>query len=66
MIKTRIAVVAVALSFVGATACFAANAHIGTWKANEAKSKPVPGMGKTNTVIAPKEGSIAGDGRWRR
>ena len=51
MIKTRIAVVAVALSFVGATACFAGNAHIGTWKANEAKSKQAPGMGKTNTVV---------------
>ena len=40
-----------ALSFVGATACFAANAHVGTWKANEAKSKPAPGIGKTNTVM---------------
>ena len=50
MIKTRIAVVAVALSFVGATACFAANAHLGTWKANAAKSKFAPGMGKTSTV----------------
>jgi hypothetical protein len=34
MIKTRIAVVAVALSFAAATACFAANPHIGTWKLN--------------------------------
>src|SRR6266576_2223555 len=50
MMKSRIAVVAVALSFVGATACFAANAYVGTWKANEAKSKFGPGMGKTNTV----------------
>ena len=50
MIKTRIAVVAVAVSFVAATACFAANAHVGTWKVNEAKSKFAPGMGKTNTV----------------
>ena len=51
MMKIRIAAVAVALSFVGATACFAANAHVGTWKANEAKSKVAPGMGKTNTVV---------------
>lgn len=51
MMKTRIAAVAAALSFVGATACFAANAHVGTWKANEAKSKVAPGMGKTNTVV---------------
>jgi hypothetical protein len=51
MMKTRIAAVAVALSFVAATACFAANAHVGTWKANEAKSKFAPGLGKTNTVM---------------
>ncbi len=50
MIKTRIAVVAVALSFAAATACFAANPHMGTWKLNEAKSKLVPGMGKNTTV----------------
>ena len=51
MIKTRIVAVAVAFSFVAATACFGANAHVGTWKANEAKSKPAPGGGKTNTVV---------------
>ena len=50
MIKTRIAVVAVALSFTAATACFAANPQMGTWKLNEAKSKLVPGMGKNTTV----------------
>ena len=50
MINTRIAVVTVALLFVAATACFAANPYIGTWKLNEAKSKLVPGMGKNNTV----------------
>ena len=51
MIKTRIAVVAVALSFAGATACFAANPHMGTWKLNEAKSKIPAGMGKNLTVV---------------
>ena len=50
MIKTRIAVVAVALSFAGAAVCFAANPHLGTWKLNEAKSKVPAGMGKNNTV----------------
>src|ERR1700704_2130863 len=50
MMKTQIAVVAVALSFAATTVCFAANAHVGTWKVNEAKSKFGPGMGKTNTV----------------
>ncbi len=50
MRNSRIAVVVVALSFAATAGCFAANAHIGTWKVNEAKSKFAPGMGKTNTV----------------
>jgi hypothetical protein len=50
MTKTRIAAVAVAVSFVAATGCFAANAHIGTWKLNEAKSKMSAGTGKNTTV----------------
>jgi hypothetical protein len=50
MIKTRIAVLAAALSFTAAATCFAANPHMGTWKLNEAKSKLVPGMGKNTTV----------------
>ena len=56
MMKTRIAVVAVALSFVAAGACFAANPHMGTWKLNEAKSKLAPGMGKNTTVIYTEQG----------
>ena len=51
MMKNRIAAVAVALSFIGAAVCFAANPHMGTWKLNEAKSKLAPGMGKNNTVV---------------
>ena len=51
MMNTRIAVVALALSFVAAAACFAANPQMGTWKLNEAKSKLVPGMGKNMTVV---------------
>src|SRR5438132_11955356 len=50
MIKTRIAVLAAALSVTAAAACFAANPHMGTWKLNESKSKLVPGMGKNTTV----------------
>ena len=56
MNKSRIAVGAVAVSFMAATACFAANAHIGTWKVNEAKSKMPAGMGKNNTVVYTEEG----------
>jgi hypothetical protein len=51
MMKTRIAVIALALSFVATAACFAANPHIGTWKLNEAKSKIPAGMGKNTTVV---------------
>ena len=50
MMNNRIAVVAVALSFAAATACFAGNPQMGIWKLNEAKSKLVPGMGKNTTV----------------
>jgi lipopolysaccharide export LptBFGC system permease protein LptF len=50
MMKTRIAVMALALSFMAAGACFAANPHLGTWKLNEAKSKLAPGMGKSTMV----------------
>src|SRR5881398_960318 len=50
MIKTRIAAVAVALSFTAATACLAAKPQMGTCKLHEAKSKLVPGMGKNTTV----------------
>jgi hypothetical protein len=41
---------ALALSFMAAGACFAANPHLGTWKLNEAKSKLAPGMGKSTMV----------------
>jgi lipopolysaccharide export LptBFGC system permease protein LptF len=54
MMKTRIAVMALALSLMAAGACFAANPHLGTWKLNEAKSKLHPGMGK-NTMVTYTE-----------
>jgi hypothetical protein len=50
MLKTRIAVIAVVLSFAVTLTSLAANAHIGTWKLNETKSKIPAGMGKNNTV----------------
>src|SRR3954452_13583229 len=48
--KTRIAVLALAVSLVAAAGSFAASPQMGTWKLNEAKSKLVPGMGKNTTV----------------
>ncbi len=51
--RIRIAAV-VALSFVAIGASFAANAHMGTWKFNEGKSKLPAGMGK-NTLVTYSE-----------
>lgn len=51
MIKTRIAVVALALSFTASAACFAASPQLGNWKLNEGKSKIPPAMGK-NTMVS--------------
>jgi len=42
---------ALALCFVTATLCLAADGFIGTWKLNEAKSKLAPGTAKNNTVV---------------
>ena len=56
MMNTRIAVVAVALSFTAAAACFAANPHMGTWKLHEGKSKLAPGMWKNKTVVYTEQG----------
>jgi hypothetical protein len=50
MMRTRIAVVIVALSVIATGVCFAANPHLGTWKLNQAKSKFAPGMGRNTTV----------------
>jgi hypothetical protein len=55
MMRTRIAVVIVALSVIATGACFAANPHMGTWKLNEAKSELAPGTGKNNTVVYTEE-----------
>lgn len=56
MNKTLLAAIAVAVSFVAASGCFAANPHIGSWKLNDAKSKLPSGMGKNNTVVYTEEG----------
>jgi hypothetical protein len=48
--------VSAVLAFMMAGGCLAANAHIGTWKFNEAKSKMPDGMGKYSTVIYSEQG----------
>ncbi len=42
--------VALALLLIATAATFAANAHLGTWKLNESKSKFAPGSTKNHTV----------------
>lgn len=55
--KPSVAVVTtVALSLMTTAACLAASPQMGTWKLNEAKSKMVPGMGKTNMVVYAEKG----------
>ncbi len=54
-----------------ASVCFAADAMMGTWKLNEAKSKLVPGAGKNTTVVYEAAGEsikvtvdgVGGDGK---
>ena len=49
--KARATVLTLALCFVGAAVCFAADGFMGTWKLNEAKSKIGPGARKNSTVV---------------
>ena len=49
--KARASVLTLALCFVGVAVCFAADAFIGTWKLNEAKSKIAAGSLKNTTVV---------------
>ena len=49
--KIRTILVTLLLCFVGATVCLAADAFIGTWKLNEAKSKIAAGSLKNTTVV---------------
>jgi hypothetical protein len=54
--KTRKLVLAVAAVFAAALACLAADANMGTWKLNEAKSKFAAGATKNNTVVYADDG----------
>jgi len=49
--KAKAIVLTLALCFVGVALGYAADAFIGTWKLNEAKSKFAPGSRKNNTVV---------------
>lgn len=49
--KARTTVFTLALCLFGAAICFAADAFLGTWRLNEAKSKIGPGAPKNSTVV---------------
>jgi hypothetical protein len=49
--KIKTIAVTLALFLAGGAACFAGDAHMGTWKLNEGKSKLGAGMPKNNTVV---------------
>ena len=49
--KTRMIVLTLAVVLVAASACFAQDAHMGTWKLNAAQSKIANGVVRNNTVV---------------
>jgi hypothetical protein len=49
--KTKTLLVTIALCLATGTACFAANANMGTWKLNPKKSKLSHGANRNNTVV---------------
>jgi hypothetical protein len=68
--KARTIVLTLVTCVVGVTMCFAADAFMGTWKLNEAKSKISAGSQKNNNVVYHATGDdvkvtsdgISGDG----
>jgi hypothetical protein len=69
--KRKIIGLTLAICFLGAAICFAADPQVGTWKLNEAKSKITPGTNKYSTVtfkdtlgkIKTTQDGISGDGK---
>jgi hypothetical protein len=49
--KARTILLILVLCLVGALACFASDANVGTWKLNEAKSKIAAGSPKNTNVV---------------
>lgn len=49
--RARATVLTLALCLLGVAVCVAADAFMGTWKLNEAKSKLSPGVPKNTTVV---------------
>ena len=49
--------ITMAVSFMTAAGCFAANPYIGTWKFNDAKSKMRPGVTRNSTITYAEQGN---------
>lgn len=54
--KTRMIVFTTAVILVAASACFAQEAQMGTWKLNAAQSKLANGVARNNTVVYAADG----------
>lgn len=54
--KTYKTILAVVVALMACGVCFAANANMGTWKMNDAKSKMAPGAAKNSTVVYEASG----------
>jgi len=54
--KTKTLMLTLAICFIGASACFAQDPNIGTWKLNEAKSQMPAGAQKITTVVFAADG----------
>jgi hypothetical protein len=54
--KVKTTVLTLALCLAAGAVCFASDAHVGTWKLNEAKSKIAAGMPKNSTVALEETG----------
>ena len=49
--KTKSVLASLVMSFGGLALCLAADANMGTWKLNEARSKMAPGTARLHTVV---------------
>src|SRR5437016_990203 len=56
--KAKTILVTLAVLLIGAAVCFAADANMGTWKLNEAKSKFGAGATKNTTVVYEAAGDM--------
>ena len=69
--KSKTILMTLAVLLAGVAVCFAADANMGTWKLNEARSKLVPGAAKNSTVVYAAAGNnvkvtvdgVDGDGK---